>query len=156
MRWRKGFSICCSVLLPAALAGQSAQYVSLEPAPALTARRGAEAVVPLRFTIRPRHHINSNEPAEEYLIPTVLSWTAGPLVPKGVTYPKAEAVKYEFSAKPLLVWSGTITVASRFAVPADAPLGAARLAGKLRYQACNDKACFPPRTLEVSVPLTIQ
>jgi len=110
----------------------------------------------LRFTIRPGHHVNSNQPAEEYLIPTALTWTPGPLSLKGVSYPRAESVKYEFSEKPLLVWSGTITITSRFAVAPDAPAGTTRLAGKLRYQACNDKACFPPKTLEMTVPVTIQ
>jgi hypothetical protein len=28
--------------------------------------------------------------------------------------------------------------------------------GKLHYQACNDRACFPPKTVEVTVPYQIQ
>jgi hypothetical protein len=120
------------------------------------AKRGAQTEIPVRFTIRPGHHINSNQPAEDYLIPTVLNWTPGPLEAKGVAYPKPESVKYEFSEKPLLVWSGTIMVRTKFAVAAGTPPGTVKLSGKLRYQACNDKACFPPKTLEVTVPVTVQ
>ena len=29
-------------------------------------------------------------------------------------------------------------------------------AGQLRYQACNDKACFPPKTVEINVPYSVQ
>jgi DsbC/DsbD-like thiol-disulfide interchange protein len=151
--------ICCSLALLLLLARATAQgphYVSPEQAPFITARRGGEVEIPLRFTIRPGHHINSNAPAEDYLIPTALTWTPGPLVLKGVSYPKPESVKYEFSSKPLLVWSGTISLASKFAVPSGAPPGTIKLSGKLRYQACNDKACFPPKTLELSVPVAIQ
>ena len=142
--------------LAASAQAPGAHVVSLEPPPPLTARRGAEVEVPLRITIRNGHHINSNAPAEDYLIPTALNWSAGPLTARGVTYPKPESVKYDFSEKPILVYSGRVTLVSRFAVAADAPRGEARLAGKLRYQACNDKACFAPRTLDVSIPVTVQ
>jgi hypothetical protein len=142
--------------LSAAVWAQGTQYVWLEPASGLVAKRGAQTEIPVRFTIRPGHHINSNQPAEDYLIPTVLSWTPGPLEAKGVAYPKPESVKYEFSEKPLLVWSGTITVMTKFAAAAGAPPGTVKLSGRLRYQACNDKACFPPKTLEVTVPVTVQ
>ena len=30
------------------------------------------------------------------------------------------------------------------------------MAGKLRYQACNNKACFPPKTVEVKLPVQVQ
>jgi len=159
MSSRKRSRICFSLLAAAWLgtaAAQGPQYITFDGSGVIAARRGAEVEAPLRFTIRPGFHVNSSQPAEEYLIPTALSWTPGPLTAKGVTYPKARAVKYDFSEKPLLVYSGTITVSSRFAVARDAAPGAAKLTGKLRYQACNDKACFPPKTIEVSVPVTIQ
>ncbi|MGH7752790.1 MAG: protein-disulfide reductase DsbD domain-containing protein, partial [Gemmatimonadales bacterium] len=125
--------------------------------PAVAARRGAQVEVPLRLTIRPGYHINSNAPAEEYLIPTTLHWTPSPgWTVRGVTYPKTEKVNYEFSEQPLLVYSGAISIQSRLAVGAQLSPGPITLAGKLRYQACNDKMCLPPRTLEVSVPLRIE
>jgi len=30
------------------------------------------------------------------------------------------------------------------------------LTGKLRYQACNHNACFPPKTIDVKVPADIR
>jgi hypothetical protein len=137
--------------------GPATQFVSAEPTPSVTAKRGATVEIPLKLTIRQGYHINSNTPAEDYLIPTVLSWDSNQaLTAKGVTYPKGEAVKYDFSEKPLQVYSGAITLVSRFAVPGDAPLGPAALRGKFRYQACNDKMCFPPRTLPVSISIAVQ
>jgi hypothetical protein len=41
-------------------------------------------------------------------------------------------------------------------VPPSAPLGPGVLVGKLRYQACNDNSCLPPKTLEVRLPYQIQ
>jgi hypothetical protein len=28
--------------------------------------------------------------------------------------------------------------------------------GKLKYQACNDRACFPPKTVDIAIPYQIQ
>ncbi len=157
----KGFCRTTAVLAgalvsSATLLPQAPHVVSAQPPVGLLARRGATFQAPLKLVIRSGYHINSNKPAEEYLIPTILSWTAEPFTLQGVTYPKPEIVKYEFSTQPMQVYSGAIEVVSRFAVPASAPHGPLTLAGKLRYQACNDKACLPPRTLDVSLPLQVE
>ncbi len=158
-----GFASCCKSLLLLAVSGgllygqvSAPHLISVQPLPDLVARRGAEADVALQVTIRSGYHINSEAPADEYLIPTALTWTPGPLALKAVKYPKAESVRYSFSDKPMLVFSGTIRLDSRFAVGATTPKGLVTLSGKLRYQACNEKMCLPPRTLDVSVPLRVE
>ncbi|RPH74663.1 MAG: hypothetical protein EHM80_17555 [Nitrospiraceae bacterium] len=62
-------------------------------------------------------------------------------------------VTYAFSEEPLSVYSGIIVLKTSFAVPKQVPATLAELKGRLRYQACNDKECLPPATLEVSVPV---
>jgi hypothetical protein len=32
----------------------------------------------------------------------------------------------------------------------------ATIQGKLRYQACNERECLPPKTLDVQVPMDIE
>ncbi len=144
--------------LPVYLIAQTggAHVVSVAPPQGLAARRGSEAQVPLRLVIRSGYHINSNTPAEEYLIPTALNWESAPLTVLGVSFPKAESVQYEFSEKPLLVYSGVVTVVSRFAIPSGASSGTTTLKGKLRYQACTDKMCLAPRTLDITIPVRIE
>jgi len=145
-----------SGLLFAQVQPAAPHVVSVEPPPAVTARRGGEVEIRSQLRIRSGYHINSQTPAEDYLIPTLLSWDSGPLTLRSVAYPKPATVRYEFASQPMLVYSGVVTVISRLAVAADAPPGAYTLTGKLRYQACTDKACLLPRTLPVSVPLTIE
>ena len=55
--------------------------------------------------IRPNYHINSNTPADEYLIPTRLTWESSGLDLTKTEYPEPETVKYSFSDKPLSVYS---------------------------------------------------
>jgi len=102
-------------------------------------------------------HVNSNTPSEEYLIPLKLTWTSvGALEGGEVTYPKPSMEKYEFADKPLSVFTGNFVLVAHFKVGASAPAGPGMAVGKLRYQACNSNACFPPKTVDVSVPYQVQ
>lgn len=132
---------------------QSRQVATMVPPLPIALEPGMQVEVSLQIRIRSDYHINSNKPAEEYLIPTRLIWDAAPLVVKNVIYPEAEIVTYEFSDEPLSVYSGTILFKTSFAVPVQVPASFTELKGQLRYQACNDKECLPPTTLEVNTPV---
>jgi hypothetical protein len=148
------------VLWLLALPGQAQQFrrsvgvASVLPPGPVELKAGQKLVVPLKVAIRPGYHINSNEPAEDYLIPTRLTWEESSLKTLSIEYPKAEIVNYDFAAKPLSVYSGTIEIRSVWAVPDPLPAGLKELTGKLRYQACNDKACLPPVTADVTLPVS--
>lgn len=105
--------------------------------------------------LRNGYHVNSNTPADEYLIPLRLTWNAAPLQVAEVVFPKPQLEKHAFSTKPLSVFSGDFDIVTKFRAPANAPLGMATLTGKLRYQACNDTMCLPPKTVEVELPVDI-
>lgn len=102
------------------------------------------------------YHVNSNTPSEEYLIPLRLTWEPGPLKPVDVVFPKPHMEKYQFSDKPLSVFTGDFELITKFKVAPDAMTGPGLALGKLRYQACNNNACLPPKTIEVKVPVVIQ
>jgi len=54
------------------------------------------------------------------------------------------------------VVTGEFTITTKFRVPANAATGASAQNGTLRYQACNDRMCFAPKTLNVSLALNIE
>ncbi len=105
--------------------------------------------------LKPGYHCNSDKPSEDYLIPLKLTWTPAPLEVAEVVYPKPQMEKYAFSEKPLSVYTGDFDIITKFKVPASAPPGPAVLTGKLRYQACTDRMCLPPKTVDVSLPITV-
>jgi hypothetical protein len=119
-------------------------------------KRNSELVARLSVSLGAGYHINSNAPHETYLIPLKLTWTATPLEVETISYPKPRDEKYQFSDEPLSVFTGNFEIATKFKVPAVAASGLTILPGKLRYQACNDTMCFPPKTVEVKLPLDIQ
>ena len=145
------------VLLPApGLWGQMGQLLSVA-APRMTmGARKATLSARLSVQLRSGYHVNSSTPSDKYLIPLRLTWNPSSLQVQEVAYPKPQLRTYSFSKKPISVYSDNFDIETRFLVPAGAPLGAAVLTGKLRYQACNDSSCFPPKTVDVRLPVTIR
>ena len=144
-------SLCAGVL--AAQSYRGLRAATVVPGQPVTLKAGSIVKVPLTVQIRGGYHINSNQPNEDYLIPTRLTWNTASLEAKDIEYPDAEQVTYEFSGKPLSVYSGRIVIRTTFQTPSALPGSLKELTGKLRYQACNDKACLPPKTVDVSIPV---
>ncbi len=142
-------------LFATAQAQTSGVVAALTP-PKTVAARGSTMEARVTVQLRNGYHVNSNTPADEYLIPLKLTWTASPFAAVETIYPKPKMEKYSFSAKPLSVFTGDFDILTRLKVPATAPAGPGVLVGKLRYQACNDNSCLPPKTIEVRLPYQIQ
>ena len=123
----------------------------------MAGKRNAALQVKIPVVVQDGYHVNSNTPSEEYLIPLKLTWTElGALEGGKVTYPKPELEKYEFSEKPLSVFTGAFDLVAGFKVAANAPAGPGAATGKLRYQACSNRACYPPKTLDITVSYSVQ
>ncbi|MGH9365616.1 MAG: cytochrome c biogenesis protein CcdA, partial [Thermoanaerobaculia bacterium] len=90
-------------------------------------------------------HVNSHTPSEDYLIPTSVVLDATPSVTAGdARYPDGLQKKFAFSDKPLSVYEERFTVEIPISFSGDsAPV----LAGKLEFQACNDKQCLAPASV---------
>lgn len=147
-----GASLC----LPAWCA-QGNQYLTAEAPAKIVAKRGTSAEAKIAVSVQPGFHVNSNTPSDSYLIPLKLTWAPdGALEPGPVTFPKPQMEKYEFSEKPLSVFTGDFNLVARFKVPASAAQGPGIMLGKLRYQACNNNSCFPPKTVEVRLSYQVQ
>lgn len=127
------------------------------PAPQkVAAKRGAALEVKTPALLNSGYHVNSNTPSESYLIPLRLSWEPGVLEAVEVVFPKPHMEKYDFSATPLSVFTGNFELITKFRVAVAAPTGPGMVLGKLRYQACNNNSCLPPKTIEIRLPVVIQ
>lgn len=138
---------------------QSNGHLSVGEVQKVAAKRNAAVQVKIPLSVDAGFHVNSDKPNEEYLIALKLTWdkaTAGALEPGTVAYPKPSQEKYDFADKPLSVFSGNFDVTANFKVAANAPAGPGSAVGKLRYQACSSKACYPPKTVDVTIPYSIQ
>jgi hypothetical protein len=123
----------------------------------VTGPRNASVQAKIPIMVTQGFHVNSNKPSEDYLIPLKLTWTStGALVPGQIVYPKPSLEKYEFAETPLSVLTGSFDLIANFKVAPNAPAGPGAASGTLRYQACNDRACYPPKTVDVTVVYQVQ
>lgn len=115
----------------------------------ITLKAGKAATVALHFRIAPGLHINSHIPSGEELIATTLSIPDGSGVRlKSVVYPSGTefALPIDPNTK-LNVYTGEFAIQARIMATAGNHLVEARL----RYQACDDNVCMPPKTITAAI-----
>ena len=106
--------------------------------------------------VEERWHINSHKPAQEYLIPTVLSLDLPPGAGEPTyLYPQDSAYEFPFETEPVLVYDGRVKIVTEFLLPNDLPDGPLPITGTLRYQACDDRQCVAPTSTRSEIQLTI-
>jgi Disulphide bond corrector protein DsbC len=151
------------LLLAATALSSSAQTPGKAPSltmaavPLITAQRTQQTMVDLNFRVPAGYHVNSNTPKSEFLIPTALKMEVPTDIVLGkVAYPAGKDMSFPFSPdEKLNVYSGDFTIAVgvhplRSVVP-----GKYVMHGVLRYQACDNAACYPPKTLPVSFEVKV-
>ncbi|MGQ9634132.1 MAG: protein-disulfide reductase DsbD domain-containing protein [Bryobacteraceae bacterium] len=130
--------------------------LSVKTPPKTVASRGQAFTVPVEVILKDGYHVNGHAPADDYLIPLRLSWDESLLKVEEILFPQPQSRKYPFAEKPLQVYIGNFTLQTRFRVPPQAAPGMKVVTGKLRYQACNDTLCLPPRAAEIRLPVEIR
>lgn len=141
-------------LFAACALAQYTNVLTLNPPEKIAGKRGETVNANFELVLKNGFHVNSNKPNEEYLIPLRLSWSDGPVQPVETNFPQPKQEKYAFSPKPVSVFSGTFKVQQKFKIASTATNGF--VTGKLRYQACNDHECLPPKNIEIKVPLEVR
>jgi len=141
-------------LLPLALCAQTEQLTVT--APPAVGKKAEPFVVKLNVQLKEGLHCNTNKPNDELLIPMKLTIDKGGFDVVKVDYPAGKNEKYSFSDEPLNVYTGTFTIAVTLKARPGTPGGLAMAGGKLRYQACSDKVCFPPKSVDVRIPIDLR
>jgi DsbC/DsbD-like thiol-disulfide interchange protein len=102
-------------------------------------------------------HVQSNKPLDKFLIPTKLDLeTPSGLRVGPISYPRAVMRNLKFSKGAVAVYEGRATMRFSVMVPANYNGGSGEIKGKVRFQACNDDACFAPVTREVKMWLNVE
>lgn len=93
-------------------------------------------------------------------IATTIEVTSLPegVVVEGIDWPDPVPVIVRYTRRPVELQSYVNTTVAhvRLRLPGDAPLGDANVEIKLRYQSCDERFCYPPRTITLSVPFRIE
>jgi hypothetical protein len=137
--------------------GRRTPSVTMAPSPVITVTRGKSNPVNLRFRVSSGFHVNSNQPKSEFLIPTALKISAPTDIVIGkVTYPAGSEMSFSFAPEDKLsVYSGEFPVVVEVRPLAEVIPAKYMIRGELKYQACDNAACYPPRKLPVQFEVQV-
>ncbi|MBI1862010.1 MAG: hypothetical protein HYR96_13930 [Deltaproteobacteria bacterium] len=118
-------------------------------------KKGGEAKIAL--SVMKGFHIQANPASMPNLISTTLILENPDGISFGtVKYPAGKAYRLEGAANAISTYDGTVELRVPFEVNPSAATGALTANGKLRFQACNDKTCFFPGTIPVTLPIEVR
>lgn len=132
----------------------SVSVESIETAPL---QKGKSAPITITFRVAPGFHINSNRPNSELLIPTTLRLDVPTDLSLGnLQYPTGDQVAFSFAPnEKLSVYAGEFRVNATARTIGSIHTGAYRVRGELHYQACDNSACYPPKSLPVAFDVKV-
>ncbi len=99
-------------------------------------------------------HINSNKPADEFLIPTELR-----IAPSDdyritrIVYPEQILKRLAFSDQPLAIFEGDFTIRCAGKITGKDEV---QFSGTLFFQGCNDQICLPPREMPFYLKIPVR
>ncbi len=113
---------------------------------------GRPATLALHFRVDPGFHINSHTPKSDMLIPTkILVEDLNGAEVSDVSFPAGSPYSFAFEPNTKLdVYTGDVTLTAHV----KAKPGTYTLKAALHYQACDQAACYPPKTLPIEQPFT--
>jgi DsbC/DsbD-like thiol-disulfide interchange protein len=134
----------------------SADVVKAAPQPTqISAGGSGESIV--RLTIDDGYHINANPPTYPYLIATRLEMPPTEGVSIGsVTYPPPLKRKFPFAEEPIAVYEGETELKAILKADRSAQQGQRSISATLRIQACDDRVCYPPGSIDLQIPVTVK
>ena len=151
-----------SVVMPGALLSplhaQEINYnalravLRLSPPESVIATRNKTVNVDVVATLKPGYHVSSNVAPTYPLKITLVESPAAKL--QNVVYPAAKS--HNLAGETMSVFDGEFRVKLTLNVPANAPVGRTMMTGKVSYQACDDRVCLRPDTMELKFPLDIR
>jgi len=139
----------------------SEQVVKVTASPVSIPENGS-ADANLTLSISPGFHINANPASFPYLIATRVGYS-GQIDPNGnwpimsaPIYPRAVNKRFAFAEEPLAVYEGEAMVVLPLRNTRHAKKGSTlSLPIGVRVQACDEEKCYPPATVNVSIPVNV-
>ncbi len=121
-----------------------------------TVTRGTPARAMVVLNIPGGLHVNSNRPSGEYAIATTVRATSNGARIGSVSYPRGHNRKFEFSEQALNVYEGRVSFGFNVTVPAGFKGNSVPVRVVVKYQACTNQVCYPPKSKEVTLTTRVR
>lgn len=114
------------------------------------AKRGGSTKGRIVMDIPTNLHVNSNNPNSEYAIPTSIKLSSTGARVGSVNYPRGKNRKFEFSDAVINVYEGRVVFTFNMTVPPNFRGSLVPVRAVVRYQACTDEICYPPKNQTIN------
>ena len=121
-----------------------------------TVTRGTAARATVVLSVPGGLHVNSNRPSGEYAIATTVRATSNGARIGAVSYPRGHNRKFEFSEQTLNVYEGRVSFGFNVTVPAGFKGNSVPVRVVVKYQACTNQVCYPPKSKEVTLTARVK
>lgn len=101
-------------------------------------------------------HVNSNRPNSEYAIPTTVRLSASGGKAGSAIYPRGKNRKFNFSDEVINVYEGRTTIDFNLNVPTNYRGNTVNVRAVVKYQACTDEVCYPPKTQTINLTARVR
>ncbi len=136
------------IFLAGVFSAANAQTVSGSISPV---KRGGAAKGTIVMNIPGGLHVNSSKPNSEFAIPTSIKISAAGAKVGSVIYPRGKNRKFGFSEDTLNVYENRAVFNFNVSVPANFKGNVVKVRAVVRYQACTDEVCYPPKSKEITL-----
>jgi len=138
-------------------APQVRHFVSFVSASKAVVAPGKATPIQFTFRVQDPYHINSSKPLAPELIPTQIHFSLPGEVAFGrIEYPAGKLMAFPFDpSTKLSVYSGDVVIRGVVLAPTSAASGTYTIHGELKYQACDNNACYPPKKLPFTFNVSV-
>jgi len=136
---------------------QARNFVSFVSASNAVVSPGRSTLIQFTFRVQDPYHINSSKPLVEELIPTQLHFSLpGEIAVGKMQYPAGKLMSFPFDpSTKLSVYSGDFVIRGLIMAPIKVSTGTYTVHGELKYQACDNNACYPPKKLPFTFNVSV-
>lgn len=144
-------------LLSTSFASNTPEFLKVSKVKQAAMRIGKSGEAIVTATVGAGFHVQANPVSQPNLVATTLMLDANDAFEVSeITYPDGKMYRLQNSDRDLKTYEGNFDV--KVAVKAKAgkaKAGKSEVKGKLRFQACNDKICFFPTSVPVTIPVVV-
>jgi hypothetical protein len=119
--------------------------------------KGKRIMIPVEVKVKEGYHIQANKVNDESLIPAKLEITPIPqLIVELPVFPDHKLFRLESTEDDLNVFDGKFEIKVPIKTASGTAAGRYILKAAFRYQACDHKSCFFPRTINIELPVVVK
>jgi len=153
---KKSFLIFALFIFAVNIFAQESEHLSYKVYSDMSSYSVKDTVkIALKVKINEKYHINSYKPSDDSYIKTEVLSKSEYLNKIAVFFPPHKMYKFSFSDTEIPVYEGEFLVGLTFLPKENVKDGELVVPIEMTYQACDNNACYPPKTIKSEIKVNI-